>query len=189
MPLARPALLAAWLLLLAAPLEAQRPLSRSGLTISFGLGGGSRGLRCDGCEVSRESGAASHLFVGGTLGPRLTLGGEINGWGKAEGGVEQSVASLMAVARFYPAVDRGLHLTGGVGLTSMSVERDAERLTTEGFGIELGAGYDLRVASAFSLTPYAQWVRGVGGDGELDGADIGDANPDYWQLGIAFTWH
>jgi hypothetical protein len=45
------------------------------------------------------------------------------------------------------------------------------------------------VASGFSLTPYAQWVRGFGGDGELDGEDIGDANPDYWQLGIAFTWH
>jgi hypothetical protein len=189
MPLARIALLAASLALLAAPLGAQRTLTRSGLTIAFGLGAGSRGLRCDECEIPREGGAASHLFVGGTLGSRLTLGGEINGWGKAEGGVEQSVASLMAVARLYPVVDRGLHLTGGLGITSMSVERDAERLKTEGFGVELGAGYDLRVASGFSLTPYAQWVRGFGGDGELDGVDIGEANPDYWQLGLAFTWH
>jgi biotin operon repressor len=189
MPLARLVLFAVSVTLLAAPLEAQRPLSRSGLTIAFGLGGGSRGLRCDGCEVAREGGAASHLFVGGTLNPRLTVGGEINGWGKAEGGVEQSVASLMAVARLYPVVDRGFHLTGGLGMTSMSVERDAERLKTEGFGVEIGAGYDLRVASGFSLTPYAQLVRGFGGDGELDGVDIGEANPDYWQLGIAFTWH
>lgn len=189
MPLARIALLAATLALLPASLEAQQTLSRSGLTIGFGIGGGSRGLRCDGCEVARESGAASHLFVGGTVGARLTVGGEINGWGKAEGGVEQSIVSLMAVTRFYPAVERGLHLTGGVGVTSMSVERDGERLTTDGFGVELGGGYDLRVASGFSLTPYAQWVRGFGGDGELDGVDIGDADPDYWQLGIAFTWH
>jgi hypothetical protein len=162
MPLARIALLAAALALLPAPLEAQQTLSRSGLTIGFGIGGGSRGLRCDGCEVARESGAASHLFVGGTVGARLTVGGEINGWGKAEGGVEQSIVSLMAVTRVYPAVERGLHLTGGIGVTSMSVERDGERLTTDGFGVEIGGGYDVRVASSFSLTPYAQWVRGFG---------------------------
>lgn len=173
----------------AAPLAAQEPPSRSGLTIAFGLGGGTRGLECDGCEVDRESGMTAFLFVGGTLGPRLTLGGELNGWGKTTDDVEQSVASAMAVVHFYPVARRGLFVSGGAGLTSMAVDDGASEFRTEGFGIQLGAGWDFRVGSGHSITSYVQWVQGVGGDGEENGTDIGDANPDYLQFGLGFTWH
>ena len=87
MPLGRLVALAVLLALPSTPLGAQDALPRDGLTIAFGLGGGTRGLDCAGCDVDREGGATAFLFVGGTIGPRLTNGGELNGWGKAEDGV------------------------------------------------------------------------------------------------------
>lgn len=194
MPLGRLIALAGLLAIPAAPLGAQDPLPRHGFTIAFGLGAGTRGLDCDGCEVDREGGATAFLFVGGTINPRLTIGGELNGWGKTEGEIEQAVASAMAVAHFYPRTDRGLFLSGGVGMTSMAVDdrtdgSATDEFRTEGFGIQLGAGYDFRVARGVSLSPYVQWVRGFGGEGTENEVEIGDANPDYVQLGIGFTWH
>jgi hypothetical protein len=189
MPLGRMAALAAVLFLLSSPLGAQDPLPRDGLTIAFGLGGGTRGLDCTGCDVDREGGATAFLFVGGTINPRLTLGAELNGWGKAEDDIEQSVASAMAVAHFYPRASRGLFVSGGVGLTAMAVDQTPDEFRTDGFGFQLGAGYDIRVARGLSLSPYLTWVRGIGGDGTENGVGIGDANPDYIQVGLGFTWH
>ena len=192
MPLGRIALAALFAATLhlpgATPLAAQRTLDRSGLTVAFGVGAGNRDIRCTGCEVERESGAVAYLLVGGTLSPRLVLGGEINGWGRTDGPEEQSIASLMAVAHFYPAADRGLYLAGGAGLTSFHRENDVESVTSNGYGLQLGAGYDVRVASGFSLTPYVQWVRGFGGDADVDGESL-DLDPDYLQVGLGFTWH
>ncbi|HEX6058437.1 MAG TPA: outer membrane beta-barrel protein [Gemmatimonadaceae bacterium] len=189
MPLGRLAAFACLLSIVAPPLGAQDPLPRAGFTIGFGLGGGTRGLDCSECEVDREEGGTAMLFIGGTVGPRLTVGGELNGWGKTTRNVEESVASVMAVAHFYPMVRRGFFLSGGAGLTSMAVNAGNEKFRTDGFGVQVGAGYDFRVGSGFSLSPYMQWVRGVAGDGEENGIDIGDANPDYLQVGLGFTWH
>lgn len=189
MSLGRIAALAALPALLSVPLGAQDPLPRDGLTIAFGLGGGTRGLDCSGCDVDREGGATAFLFVGGTIDPRLTIGAELNGWGKAEDDIEQSVASAMAVAHFYPSASRGLFLSGGLGLTAMAVDDAAYEFRTDGFGFQLGAGYDLRVARGLSLSPYFTWVRGIGGDGTENDVEIGDANPDYIQVGLGFTWH
>lgn len=194
MPLGRLIALAGLLSLLSAPLGAQDPLPREGFTIAFGLGGGTRGLDCDGCEVDREGGATAFLFIGGTINPRLTIGGELNGWGKTEGEVEEAVASMMAVAHYYPMLSRGLFLSGGIGMTSMARDDRTDELArdefrTDGFGIQLGAGYDIRVARGFSLSPRIQWVRGFGGDGTDNDVDIGDANPDYVQIGLGFTFH
>lgn len=189
MPLGRIAALAVVLATLSAPLRAQEPLPRDGFTIAFGIGGGTRGLDCSGCDVDREGGATAFLFVGGTIGPRLTVGGELSGWGKAEDGVEQSVASAMAVAHFYPAASRGLFLSGGVGLTAMSVDDAPYEFRADGYGLQFGAGYDVRVARGLSLSPYLAWVRGFGGDATENGVEIGDANPDYIQFGLGFTWH
>lgn len=194
MPLGRLIALAGLLSLLSAPLGAQDPLPREGFTIAFGLGGGTRGLDCDGCEVDREGGATAFLFIGGTINPRLTIGGELNGWGKTEGEVEEAVASMMAVAHYYPMLSRGLFLSGGIGMTSMARDDRTDELArdefrTDGFGIQLGVGYDIRVARGFSLSPRIQWVRGFGGDGTDNDVDIGDANPDYVQIGLGFTFH
>ncbi len=55
---------------------------------------------------------------------------------------------------------------------------------TSGFGYQLGTGYDIRVKSNFSLTPFATYFATVGG--KSDGVKI-DGN--VFHIGLGFTWH
>jgi hypothetical protein len=101
--------------------RAQRPQTRDGVIVSFGVGGGSAGLGCNGCTRVRHSGTLFYLNIGGTLSPHLTLGGELNGFAHNSAAQDISIGSLMAVAHFYPTRASGFFLTGGAGLTSSAI--------------------------------------------------------------------
>ena len=179
------------LVVFAVPAFAQRPQTREGVNVSFGFGGGSAGLGCSGC-VNRQSGTLFYINVGGTLSPRLTLGGEINGFDYVSNQEELTLGSLMAVAHFYPEPSSGFFLTGGAGLTSLAIIDYIERsdISATGFGVELGLGYDVRLGKNFSLTPNASYVKGFSGQVSYNGITTpNNVNPDYVQLGLGFTWH
>ena len=55
-----------------------KPQTRDGFTISFGLGGGTAGATCDGCDTDRETAPSLYLRLGGALRPNLMLANEIN---------------------------------------------------------------------------------------------------------------
>ena len=191
------ALVAAWALVLAAaPLLAQgKPQTRQGFNISFGIGGGSAGYDCDGCEdLGRETGTTMFLHIGGTVTPQLTVGGELNGWGKSSRAEDSAIGSAMAVVHYYPILTQGLFLSGGAGFTSLAIRDKTtfpdDEMTSDGFGVQVGVGYDWRVGRNFSLTPYAQYVRAFAGEAEFNGTSTGsDLNPNFFQIGLGFTWH
>ena len=67
------------------PLDAQRPQVRRGFWIGLGAGSGTAGVSCDTCSArGRETALGYYIKLGGTLSPRLLLGGEIDGWLKTE---------------------------------------------------------------------------------------------------------
>ena len=68
-------------------LSAQHPQTRQGFWIGFGLGGGSAKVSCTGCTTGRETGFTGFLKMGGTLSPKVLLGGESSGWAKKSSGV------------------------------------------------------------------------------------------------------
>lgn len=171
---------------------AQRPQTREGFTISFGFGGGSAGIDCRGCETSRQSGTVLYLNVGSTISRRLTLGGELNGFSRSSQNEDDTMASLMAVAHFYPAPAIGFFLIGGAGMTTMSLDNhvDQVNVTSVGLGAEIGAGYDIRLGRNFSLTPYAAFVQGFAGTAKVNSVSAGEkVTPNYTQIGLGFTWH
>ena len=173
-----------------APLAAQHPAARAGFTFGVGIGGGSAEVDCEDCPSGRERGTAVYLGAGYALSQRVTVGAQLSAWGKSENGLDQSMASLMAVAQLYPAERRGLFVRGGLGATATEHSQGADDLTSMGLGIQLGAGYDLRVARSFSLTPFLTWVRAYGSDGEFNGVEIGEEmRPSYVMAGIGLTWH
>ena len=175
----------------AAPLSAQKAQERQGFNISFGIGGGSAGLSCDGCDgLDRESSTAMYLNIGGTVRPNLVVGGEISGWTKSEDGADGTISSLLATAHYYPIAQQGLYVGAGLGMTRLSFDDGTGEMTNTGLGFQLGAGYDIRVARNFSLTPYAQWVKGMKAEVEVDGTSTGTkVGADVWQFGLGFTWH
>lgn len=186
-------------LLWASPLLAQGyPQRREGFTAAFGLGMGSAGVTCDGCESDRETAPSVFLRLGGAYSPSLILGGEINAWTKSEddadlgGEARVTMATINFVAQWYPAPARGFFVTGGLGLGTIRTEVDLEALPgtfssrTTGLGYQVGTGWDFRVAPNISLTPYATLFGSAGGKVEDSDEEL-DFNVG--TIGIALTLH
>jgi hypothetical protein len=171
---------------------AQRPQTREGVNISFGFGGGSAGIDCSGCETKRQSGTLFYFNVGGTINRYLTLGGELNGFGYSSQNEDDTIGSLMVVAHFYPAPATGFFLAGGAGLTSLSLDNHVDQInvSSTGGGVQIGAGYDIRLGHNFSLTPYASFVQGFAGKARVNDVSTSETvKPNYGQIGLGFTWH
>ena len=183
---------ASLLALSAASAAAQgNPQVRDGFTISFGLGGGSAALSCPGCGTTpRETGLSGYLRVGGAVSPTLVLSAESNGWSKTIDGVDTRMGALLGVAQWYPSVTSGFHMKGGLGFSAYSEEDPTAKAQAIGLGYQVGAGYDVRMARNFSLTPYLQYVRAFRAKALTQGSSTGDdVSPNYLHAGLGFTWH
>ncbi len=173
---------------------AASPASRQGFTISLGLGGGSAGVSCDGCDSDRENGASGYLRLGGAIRPNLVIGGETHGYRKteSEGGEEVTaqLSYLTAFAQWYPQPATGFFLKGGLGFGMINLDVGGQTLKSSGVGLTLGAGYDWRLGTNFSLTPYANYLLQGKGEAKVDGSSIGEKwGTNVFQLGLGVTWH
>jgi hypothetical protein len=161
----------------AAPALAQHPQTRSGFWFSGGLGYGSLG--CDGCD-GRSGGVSGGISLGGTLSPKFLIGIGTSGWTREEIGARLTVGTLDARMRFYPSATGGFFLTGGVGLGSVHASVSGFGSETEtGIGLLLGLGYDLRIGSNVSLTPFWNGYA----------VQSGNADANVGQLGLSITVH
>jgi len=173
-------------------LSAQHPHTRKGFWIGFGFGGGSAGVSCTGCTTHRETGFTGFLKMGGTLSPKVLLGGESSGWAKKSSGVTTELGSLAAAVYVYPAPASGFFAKIG---PSFAVYREDDgtnpALTGTGFGFVLGAGYDVRVGANISITPVAnfQW----GSVGELTQNNVTTSGlglkQNIFDFGLGITFH
>ncbi len=155
---------AAVLLLAATALPAQHPQIREGFWIAFGPGWASTHLSCTGCSGETRSDATFDLRLGGTLRPDLLLGGDLSYWNHSENGVSESFGIAAVAGYFYPIVTAGLFIKGGVGVSVAHFETGGQAAYGTGVGFLFGAGYDIRVARNFSVTPVLQFQYGPVGD-------------------------
>jgi len=153
-----------------------KPQVRQGFWITAGVGGGSLG--CDEC-TTRESGATAQIALGGTISPRLQLGATSNAWSKNVDGATLTQSALMALVKFYPSATGGFFLQGGLGIGRLELGAGNVRVAEDGASAIFGLGYDWRVGTNFSITPF---LNGVGGSFDGEGANFN-------QLGISLTWH
>lgn len=184
--------------LLVAPLalSAQTVQARQGFTFGFGVGAGSGGVSCDGCSTDRQNGYSGYLRMGGTVSPKLVIGGETQGWIHSANGETDQFSYLTAFAQYYPSVSNGFFMKGGLGFggTSMEIKNDPQlgnyKMTSAGMAGTVGLGYDIRMAKNFSLTPYVNYLSTFGAAAKSGGNDLGfKLNGNVFQLGMGFTWH
>jgi hypothetical protein len=153
------------------------PQTREGFWIGFGFGYGSLGFECSGCTNDREGAFSGYLKMGGTLSPKLLLGGETNGWTKDDQGTMVTAANASLTLYFYPSADGGFFLRGGVGWASLKIEGLGSET---GPGGTFGLGYDIRVSPKMSVTPVLNFNGGVLAD---------DFKQNVVQLAVGVTWH
>lgn len=137
----------------AAGVSAQRPQTRQGFWIAFGLGYGSADLTCDGCTFDREGGGVGHIRLGGTLNPKVLLGGDVTAWTKEKDGVTFTAGNVSMVVLYYPMLEGGLFVKGGAGFSSIMIEVGGQQVDGASFGLSGGLGYDIRVGRNISITP------------------------------------
>jgi Outer membrane protein beta-barrel domain len=170
--------LTALVLVLAPALSAQgRPQTRDGFWIGFGLGWGSLSFSCSGCSGS-EGAFSGYLKMGGTISPKVLIGGESNGWSKSDAGTTLTAGNLSATVYFYPQPTGGLFLRGGIGWASLSVSGGGG--SESGAGAVFGVGYDVRVGAKTSIVPVANFNWGDLGSG---------VKQNVFQLAVGVTFH
>ena len=163
-------------MLIATPASAQYAQTREGFFFGVGMGYGSLGVGCDGCQgAGREGGLSGFLKVGGTVSPHVLLGAETNGWYKSISGYSLSMANLDGVVYYYPSLTAGVFVKGGLGYSVLSSDGEDE----SGLGWTFGAGYDFRIGKNTSITPVVNFFRG-----ELSGGNV-----NTFQLAVGVTLH
>jgi hypothetical protein len=167
----------------AAPAAAQTPREHRGFWISFGLGGGWNLARNVGLDSSSTGGGAAYLRLGGTLSEKFLLGGEVIGWGRSIDGAELARGNVNFTAMFYPSVQTGVFLKGGLGGSSLARTVTEGNSTTtvhdEGFGATIGLGWDVRLARNFFLTPGVDFLY----------QRASDADNTILLMTVGVTWH
>jgi hypothetical protein len=183
--------------LLAAPvsLHAQQASQvRSGIAMSFGLGAGSNGYTCANCGSGRRNGGSVFLSIGGTVSPSVVLAGELSGWSREQDGTSYTTAFIGPTAQWYPNVDAGFFLKAGAGIGSVRLKDNTvfsqDELLSNGFGYQVGMGYDLPITHSFALTPYVGYMGMSGSSATVNGQSVNEKlDANFWHYGLGLTWH
>jgi hypothetical protein len=160
--------------------------ARQGLWLGGGLGYGS--VSCGPAGGSLGGAATAALEAGWTVSRRFLLGIGTSMWNKGSGRAGLTIGSVDLRVRWYPSeLAGGLFLTGawGLGIIRFSdVLADPTSHTDKGRAFRARLGYDLRVASGVSLTPFAS-----GSKINIHDDDGDTLSFEVWQLGIGMTVH
>lgn len=139
--------------LLPTNLAAQRPQTREGFWISFGVGWGNLSWECDGCPSQDHGGPTGFLRLGGAPSQKVLLGAEFNGWSLDIGPANITAGYSAFTVYWYPSATGGLFIKGGLGGGVYSRDNGTSEATSTSGAILLGAGYDIRVGRKISLSP------------------------------------
>lgn len=164
--------------------------SRSGFGMSLGLGNGSTGVRCDGCEQFEEprvNGISGYLRLGGHVSPRFFVGVEGTGWMKNSDGLERRIAAVSVVFLGYPSPTSGFFVRSGAGGIRAVIEDPSVVAEGDGLTWQVGVGYDIGFG-AVALTPYVTYVNSTQVALTINGASTDfHVNPNILQVGLALT--
>ncbi len=169
---------------------AQKAQTREGFWIGFGAGAGSLGFGGDATSDDRQTGLSGNFRLGATVSPHFLIGAETNGWTDETAGITTTAGVFSAMGYYYPMVQSGLYLKGGLGFLAVSDNAEINQGKAAGMAAQFGLGYDFRVGRNVSLTPYANYIASTGAELKLDGSPSGvDINPNIFQMGLGVTWH
>jgi hypothetical protein len=143
--------------------------SRQGMWLNVGLGTGI------GNDIGGQSG---NLAVGWTLSPRLLLAVGTSDWRAPADRATLTMGTLDARVQFYPELNGGFFLTGGLGLGYMWLS-DSGSGPDIGRAIIIGLGYDARIADNVSITTFIN----------VAGVHTPDPHARVGQLGVGLTFH
>ncbi len=175
----------------AASSQANVGSNRAGQWLGVGIGSGWGRFTCEVCEASRGASVSGYFRVGGTLSSKFLLGVEADGWMRGVEDVDHFMLGVAAQLFFYPNSRKRLYYKAGLGIMLYQASDEDGSVTTQAFGPNLGAGYDIPISGAVSLTPFVSvFIASLGGDINFNGEQFrSDGGLLLAQLGMGVTWH
>jgi hypothetical protein len=193
---ARSALAAAAALLLNGAMADAQNLHRQKFWIEFGGGPAAIRINCTGCDdVTRATGSASFLRLGGTLSEKVLLGAEFFGFSdqsfEFDSGAESVLAefaSISASVLWYPWRSH-FFIKSGVGIAEglFTVDPlDPESAKSEGVGVGLtyGLGLDVPISRKLAFSLNASTYFTAVGDLVLPHRTVEDVIPTTYMVSI-----
>ncbi len=98
------------------------------------------------------------VAAGGSASDRVKFGVEGNGWFATSSDTTMQYLAASVVASVFLFERLPLNLQGGIGLGRYAEDGGGDLLTSSGFHIQVGAGYDVPLSAAFSIRPYIRYV-------------------------------
>lgn len=165
--------------------------NRAGQWLGIGVAPGWGRFTCEICEASRGAAISGYFRVGGTINSKFLVGLETDGWMRSVDDVKHFMLGVAAELFFYPNPRKRLYYKAGVGILFYQADDGPGQVTTQAFGPNLGAGYDIPVSGALSLTPFVSvFIASLGGDINFNGEQFrSDGGLLLAQLGMGLTWH
>ena len=168
---------------------------RHGFWLQLGAGAGWESYRFDdpGTWAPNQMAPSFSLALGGTVSPRLRLGGEVNGWvfenfDEDTGfNVVESLVGMLMTAQVYPMRGQGLYLKGGLGMSRSGADVEGPGGSTgeSGFAALGGAGYEIRVGRNIFVSPAVNLLQHWSGDRD---APEGTLRERVLTMGVTFTF-
>ena len=173
---------AAFVLCAAANLHAQST-NPNCFSIAAGVGAGWGRVSCDVCQTSRDLGPTAFVRVGTSVRNGVHVAGEATIWTHEVEDERENMGALMATLYLHP--QRGaLYVKSGLGLVAY---RAGEQIALNSVGLQLGAGYDLRLGG-LAITNYLNLIGSSFGSLKNGDATIAeDVSTTLLQFGVGLT--
>jgi hypothetical protein len=134
---------------------AQDTHEHRGFWIGFGVGGGIN--MSEGLDGERLGGGTGYLRLGGTVSQHVLLGFDGIFWGRDQDNQTIARGNGTFSMLYYPSARGGGFLKSGLGWANVSRTETSGNTTSTttkgGFGLTLGAGWDVRLGHNIYLTP------------------------------------
>jgi hypothetical protein len=167
----------ATLLLLPCTVSAQAPrsvgasagASRAPLWATLSAGRGDLQVNCEICRRNDHSSWAADVTVGGWVGARTSLGGELGAWRLGGEEATQRVLMVSVVSQMYPlSKPSAAFVRLGLGVMTYHSTDDEQSLSARSLALQAGFGYDFPVRQRYIVVPFATLVHGFNNGLYLD---------------------
>jgi hypothetical protein len=134
------------------------------------------------------------IAAGGTVNPHFRLGGELNAWVNEytdqDGfGITETLVGGLLIGQVYPVRELGLFIKGGLGISRSGSAVSGGIGTGEtGFSYLYGAGYEIKLARNFFLTPALNVMQHRSSSGQVLPNDQGTLRERVWTIGVGLTF-
>ena len=149
---------------------------RSPLWGTLSVGRGDLQVNCEICRRNDQSSWAADVTVGGWVGARTSLGGELGAWRLGGGEATQRVMMVNAISQLYPFAKAPAFVRLGLGLMSYRSTDGEQALSARSLAMQAGFGYDFPVKERYVVVPFATLVQGFNNGLYLDDAKVTGAS-------------